>query len=256
MRVLLIDDHALFREGLAGLLRRRHIDTAAAANGRDGVRQAAEFAPDVILLDLRMPEVDGLAVLEQLMRGDAPAPVVMLSTSSEQADLAEALCKGAKGYLLKDMEPDELVDALRAAAAGRTVVAPDLAPALAELVKRGGDGGRDRDLGGDGGDGDRGGGAGDRGGDRDGDRGGDRGGGDGRDAGPPAPFNQLTPRELEILRHLSEGRSNKVIARRLDISDGTVKLHVQSILRKLKVHSRVEAAVMAVTAIKDGDLRG
>ena len=235
MRVLLIDDHALFREGLAGLLRRRHIDTAAAANGRDGVRQAAEFAPDVILLDLRMPEVDGLAVLEQLMRGDAPAPVVMLSTSSEQADLAEALRKGAKGYLLKDMEPDELVDALRAAAAGRTVVAPDLAPALAELVKRGGDGDRDRDRGGDGGRA--------------------RGGGAG-DAGPPAPFNQLTPRELEILRHLSEGRSNKVIARRLDISDGTVKLHVQSILRKLKVHSRVEAAVMAVTAIKDGDLRG
>jgi len=248
MRVLLIDDHTLFREGLAGLLKRRNIDAAAAGDGRAGVRRAEAFNPDVILLDLRMPDIDGLEVLDHLMRRRVAAPVVMLSTSSDQADLAEALRKGAKGYLLKDMEPDELVDALRAAAAGRTVVAPHLAPTLAELVKRGGDGGRGGDRDGDrGGDGGR-----DR--DRGGDRGGDGGGGAG-DAGPPAPFNQLTPRELEILRHLSEGRSNKVIARRLDISDGTVKLHVQSILRKLKVHSRVEAAVMAVTAIKDGDLR-
>lgn len=214
MRVLLIDDHALFREGLAELLKRRRIDTAAAANGRDGVRQAAAFAPDVILLDLRMPEVDGLQTLSQLQREGVSAPVVMLSTSHLRDDLAAALRGGAKGYLLKDMEPDALVEALRRAAAGHTVVAPGLAPQLAELVKR--------EAGGE--------------------------------AGRPPPFSALTPRELEILRHLSEGRSNKVIARHLAISDGTVKLHVQSVLRKLGVRSRVEAAVLAVeNGLRAGD---
>jgi len=212
MRVLLIDDHALFREGLAELLKRRRIDTAAAANGRDGVRQAAALNPDVILLDLRMPEVDGLQTLGELKRARVTAPVVMLSTSNERDDLAAALRGGAKGYLLKDMEPDALVDALRRAAAGHTVVAPDLAPALAELVKR--------------------------------DNRGDGDAGDG--GGRPPPFDALTPREMEILRHLSEGRSNKIIARHLGISDGTVKLHVQSVLRKLGLRSRVEAAVLAV----------
>ncbi|MDD9874371.1 MAG: response regulator [Gammaproteobacteria bacterium] len=207
MRVLLIDDHTLFREGLAGLLKRRNIDAAAAGDGRAGVRRAEAFNPDVILLDLRMPDIDGLEVLDHLMRQRVAAPVVMLSTSSDQADLAEALRKGAKGYLLKDMEPDALVAALYEIAAGKTVVAPGLTPVLAELVKRG----------------------------------------DPPAPQPaPAPFSALTRRELEILCHLSEGRSNKAIARNLDISDGTVKLHVKAILRKLKVHSRVEAAVMAV----------
>ena len=207
MRVLLIDDHSLFREGLVGLLKRRNIEIIATGDGRAGVRRAAEFNPDVILLDLRMPDVNGLEILEQFMAQKNPAPVVMLTTSSAQEDLAEALRKGAKGYLLKDMEPDELVAALRDIAAGKTVVAPDLTPVLAELVKHGDATGR-RQV--------------------------------------PTPFSQLTPREMEILRHLSEGQSNKVIARNLDISDGTVKLHVKAILRKLKVHSRVEAAVMAV----------
>ena len=207
MRVLLIDDHSLFREGLVGLLKRRNIEIIATGDGRAGVRRAAEFNPDVILLDLRMPDVNGLEILEQFMAQKKTAPVVMLTTSSAQEDLAEALRKGAKGYLLKDMEPDELVAALRDIAAGKTVVAPDLTPVLAELVKHGDAAGR-RQV--------------------------------------PTPFSQLTPREMEILRHLSEGQSNKVIARNLDISDGTVKLHVKAILRKLKVHSRVEAAVMAV----------
>ena len=207
MRVLLIDDHSLFREGLVGLLKRRNIEIIATGDGRAGVRRAAEFNPDVILLDLRMPDVNGLEILEQFMAQKKTAPVVMLTTSNAQEDLAEALRKGAKGYLLKDMEPDELVAALRDIAAGKTVVAPDLTPVLAELVKHGDATGR-RQV--------------------------------------PTPFSQLTPREMEILRHLSEGQSNKVIARNLDISDGTVKLHVKAILRKLKVHSRVEAAVMAV----------
>ena len=207
MRVLLIDDHSLFREGLVGLLKRRNIEIIATGDGRSGVRQAVEFDPDVVLLDLRMPDLNGLEILEQFIAQKIRAPVVMLTTSSDQNDLAEALRKGAKGYLLKDMEPDQLVAAMRDIAAGKTVIAPDLTPVLAELVKHGDPAGQPH---------------------------------------APTPFNELTPREMEILRHLSEGQSNKVIARNLNISDGTVKLHVKAILRKLKVHSRVEAAVMAV----------
>ena len=206
MRVLLIDDHSLFREGLAGLLKRRNIEIVATGDGHAGVARAATFNPDIVLLDLRMPGVGGLEILDRFMAQKPPASVVMLTTSSEQGDLAEALRKGAKGYLLKDMHPDELVAALGDIAAGKTVVAPGLTPVLAELVKHGG-GGRGR---------------------------------------VPTPFSKLTPREMEILCHLSEGWSNKVIARHLNISDGTVKLHVKAILRKLKIHSRVEAAVMAV----------
>ena len=189
-----------------GLLKRRGIEIIATGDGRAGLRQAAEFNPDIILLDLRMPDINGLEILEQFMQQKIRAPVVMLTTSSEQADLAEALRKGAKGYLLKDMEPDQLVAAMRDIADGKTVVAPDLTPVLAELVKHG----------------------------------------DSTEQRVPTRFSELTPREMEILCHLSEGQSNKAIARNLNISDGTVKLHVKSVLRKLQVHSRVEAAVMAV----------
>ena len=189
-----------------GLLKRRGIEIIATGDGRAGLRQAAEFNPDIILLDLRMPDINGLEILEQFMHQKIRAPVVMLTTSSEQADLAEALRKGAKGYLLKDMEPDQLVAAMRDIAAGKIVVAPDLTPVLAELVKHG----------------------------------------DSTEQRVPTRFSELTPREMEILCHLSEGQSNKAIARNLNISDGTVKLHVKSVLRKLQVHSRVEAAVMAV----------
>ena len=166
-----------------------------------------EHQPDVVLLDLRMPEVSGLQVLQNLVQQFADLPVVMLTTSADESDLAESLRKGARGYLLKDMEPDALVSALKEIQSGKTVVAPGLTGALANLVKYGNTPERRETM---------------------------------------APFNELTPREMEILCHLSEGQSNKVIARHLDISDGTVKLHVKAILRKLSVHSRVEAAVMAV----------
>ncbi|MEE8343268.1 MAG: LuxR C-terminal-related transcriptional regulator, partial [Gammaproteobacteria bacterium] len=132
-------------------------------------------------------------------------PVVMLTTSSDEADLVESLRNGAQGYLLKDMDPDALVLALRDIVAGKTVVAPDLAPVLAKVVQ-----------------------------------------GDNTDNIDAGPFADLTPRETEILSLVADGQSNKVIARNLGISDGTVKLHVKAILRKLGVHSRVEAAVIAV----------
>lgn len=208
LKVLIIDDHTLFREGLEGLLSRRRIEViASAGDGEEGIRLAQELTPDIILLDMRMPGIGGLDVLTRLKEIDIQPPIAILTTSSEESDLVEALRKGARGYLLKDMDPDELVMALRDIVAGKTVVAPNLAATLAKVVQ--GDIGTVGDS-------------------------------------PETIFDDLTPRELEILGLLAEGQSNKVIARNLGITDGTVKLHVKAILRKLEVHSRVEAAVIAV----------
>ena len=208
LRVMVIDDHTLFRSGLSELLERRGIEVCAAVgDGEEGCRLATELEPDVVLLDLRMPGLDGLSVLERLVRLDAGCAVVMLTTSSDERDLVTSLRSGARGYLLKDMEPEQLVDSLTAVVDGETVVAPEMTSVLAKVVK-----------------------------------------GDTMESGQRSRFSSLTPREFEILHHLAEGRSNKAIARELGITDGTVKLHVRSILRKLDVRSRVEAAVIAVEA--------
>jgi len=206
MRVIIIDDHALFRDGLKGLLEQRSIDVAgAAADGKEGIELAKKIQPDIILLDLRMPEMGGLDVLPVLRKELPNTPVVMLTTSNDESDLIKALRTGAQGYLLKDMEPDELVGALRDIEKGKNVVAADLTDALARMVQ--GETPLDDDEG---------------------------------------PFKELTPRETEILCLLAEGQSNKLIAKNLGISDGTVKLHVKAILRKLNISSRITAAVMAV----------
>ena len=208
-RVLLIDDHTLFRAGLADLLKRRGIEVlAAVGSGEEGLAQVAELKPDIVLLDMRMPQMDGLNVLRQLRKNHAGLKVVMLTTSTNDNDLLEALRAGARGYLLKDIEPDELVLAIREILVGKTVVAPELSSVLARFVR-----GEDGDL---------------------------------QEDKAANPFSVLTPREYEILTLLAEGQSNKVIARNLGISDGTVKLHVKAILRKLNVSSRITAAVMAV----------
>ena len=206
MRVLIIDDHALFRVGLQGLLEQRGIEVAdAVASGIEGLQRAADLRPDIVLLDLRMPDMGGLEVLKKLRENVPGIPVVMLTTSNEETDLIKSLRSGAQGYLLKDMEPDELVSALRDIENGKNVVAQDLTDALARMVQ-----------------------------------------GETNIADDDGPFSELTPREMEILCLLAEGQSNKLIARNLGISDGTVKLHVKAILRKLGIHSRVEAAVIAV----------
>lgn len=137
MRVLLIDDHALFRFGLSELLERRGIEVIGAlGDGAKGIDQAAELQPDVVLLDLRMPELSGLEVLKGLRRRGLQMPVVILTTSREESDLIASLQQGAQGYLLKDMEPDELITALRQEImAGETVVARELTGALARAVQ-------------------------------------------------------------------------------------------------------------------------
>jgi len=210
MRVLLIDDHALVRKGIEELLHSRGVTVAASVgSGEEGVRRALELKPDIILLDVKMPGMSGIETLSQLRASGVSVPVVMLTMSREDADLGAALRGGAQGYLLKDMEPEELVPALEAALHGDNVVAKEMVASLTRIVQT------------------------------------DRG--PGREAArPAAPFAELTPRELEILEHVAEGFSNKAIARALNITDGTVKLHVKAILRKLGIHSRVEAAVLAV----------
>jgi len=207
MRVLLIDDHALFRFGLQELLERRGIEVAAAVGDcASGMRRVAEMQPDVVLLDMRMPAMSGIEILRVLRAAHPRMPIAMLTTSADDRDVIESLQAGAQGYLLKDMEPDALIAALEEIVQGRTVVAPELTGILAKAVQ-----------------------------------------GEMRSGAEQVdPITDLTPREQEILCHLAEGFSNKVIARRLGISDGTVKLHVKAILRKLDVHSRVEAAVIAV----------
>jgi len=205
MRILLIDDHALFRIGLRELLERRGLDVVDAVGDCEaGIALVEEKQPDVVLLDMRMPQMSGLDVLQVLRDKGQQMPIVILTTSRVETDVIASLQCGAQGYLLKDMEPDDLIRSLNDIVAGQTVVANELTMVLAKAVR-----------------------------------------GDEPKKSESA-MDQLTPREQEILCLLAEGQSNKVIARNLGISDGTVKLHVKAILRKLSVHSRVEAAVIAV----------
>ena len=215
MKVLLIDDHTLFRLGLKGLLEGSDIEViAAASSGNEGLQLAREKTEaEVIMLDMRIPDMDGLTVLRMLREQGISKPITMLTTSTDEQDLVQSLRSGAQGYLLKDMEPDDLVAALHKIVKGETVVAPQLAGTLAKALQEKPD-----------------------------------------DTPPKTPLSDLTPRELEIITHLAEGQSNKAIARDLGISDGTVKLHVKAILRKLNVRSRVEAAVIAVEQGLGGNL--
>ncbi len=209
MRVLLIDDHALVRRGLEELLQSRGIDVVGSAgNGEEGIELVTTLQPDIILLDIKMPGMNGLDTLSKLRELENEIPVLMLSMSRDEEDLARALRDGARGYLLKDMDPDELIPALNDALTGQSVVAKELVGSLTNIIK-----GKPPEQ--------------------------DK-------IEPATPLSELTPREQEIIEHIAEGESNKVIARNLGISDGTVKLHVKAILRKLGVHSRVEAAVIAV----------
>lgn len=210
MRVLLIDDHTLVRKGLEQLLESRGVEiVASVGSGSEGIEQVQLLKPEIILLDMKMPEMNGTETLKQLRALGITIPILMLTMSREEHDLQAALRNGAQGYLLKDMDPEDLVPALQDALRGNNVVAKELIGSLTRLVQ--GPSAKAVEK-------------------------------------PPSTdlLSALTPRELEILKHVAEGQSNKAIGRALDITDGTVKLHVKSILRKLSVRSRVEAAVLAV----------
>ena len=208
IRVLLADDHTLFRKGLAELLEQRGGVTVVgmAASAREALAMFAQVSPDVVITDLNMPPDGGLGLLRDLRREKWAGPILILTVSDAEEDLTAALKAGAQGYLLKDMEPDDVVDAVQRALRGETVIAPALTLKLVNLLQ---------------------------------------GGGSPATAKADA-LKQLTAREREILTYLAQGLSNKAIARSLDISHDTVKLHVRHILAKLNLTSRVEAAIFAV----------
>jgi two-component system nitrate/nitrite response regulator NarL len=207
LRVLLVDDHVLCSRGLTDLLHHHGgIRVVATTNhGNEASRLIAELSPDIIIMDLRMPQVDGIVLLRRLREQGCDVPVVILTVSDSEEDLANAFRAGVRGYLLKDMDPDDIVEAFLRAAHGEVVVAPAMTMKLARLLQSGGQTPSKGDL-----------------------------------------LASLTSREREILDHLARGQSNKAIARALDISHDTVKLHVRHILSKLNLTSRVEAAIFAV----------
>lgn len=208
LSVVIIDDHALFRNGLKQLLTSRDINVVGmSGNPTEAIDLINHSQPDVVLLDLRMKELSGLELLVKIKEVMPTQCVVILTTSVEEQDLMEALRIGAMGYLLKDMEIDVLEQLLKQAKDGETVVAPDLTSLLARAVVS-------------------------------------------KDEKPSRSVTDmynLTPREMDILRHIAQGQSNKDIASALGIVDGTVKLHVRAVLKKLKVQSRVQAAVLAIS---------
>jgi two-component system nitrate/nitrite response regulator NarL len=208
-RILLVDDHALCRTGLSDLLRHRGgMEVVGALSRPDEVIAALrEHRPDLVVLDLRMPEIDGLELLRRIRHEGLDTPALILTMSDGEADLSAALRAGVRGYLLKDMEPEDVITAIGHAARGELVVAPAMTLKLAQMLQAGPQGNDRRGL-----------------------------------------LASLTERERQILEHLSRGESNKTIARALDISHDTVKLHVRHILAKLNLSSRVEAAVFAVEA--------
>ncbi len=205
--MLLVDDHALFRSGIRSLLQRHpeFVIVGEAADGVEGIKRAGQLQPDVVLLDLNMPGMSGVETL-QLMLQDCPGTAVLMLTVSEDVDdLTLAMRAGACGYLVKNIETDFLVRAIRRAAAGETVVAEAMTGKLVAQLR-----------------------------------------GAPPAAAPVSELDKLTPREREIIACLARGESNKVIARTLDLAESTVKIHVQNVLKKLHLTSRVQAAVFAV----------
>jgi two-component system, NarL family, nitrate/nitrite response regulator NarL len=205
IRVLLVDDHTLFRSGVKALLQ-KHADfeiVAEAAEALQGVRRAAELNPDVVLLDLHMPGISGKDAVKQFLEAAPQSHIVMLTVSENADDLLDSLRAGAAGYLLKNIETETLLDSIRRAAAGDSVVSAPMTGKLVRALQST------------------------------------------RDAAPEQKKDSLSPREREILGHLSKGQSNKEIARNLSLAESTVKIHVQNILRKLDLSSRVQAAVYA-----------
>lgn len=208
IRILLIDDHSLFRSGVRQLLQ-HEADmevVAEAADGVEGIKRAKEFCPDVILLDLNMPGLSGLETLQLLVQDLPQCAVVILTVSEEADELGQALRDGARGFLIKNIEADALTAAVRRAARGEPVIADSMtAKLVAQFRAQAGNG-----------------------------------------APVLAERDKLTVREREIVQCLARGESNKEIARRLDVAESTVKIHVQNILKKLNLTSRVQVAVYAV----------
>jgi DNA-binding NarL/FixJ family response regulator len=199
IRVLLADDHGVIRDGLGRLI--AALDdvelVAVAADGAEAVQRCAELAPDVVLMDLDMPVLDGIEATRRIVAADAGAAVLVLTSFSDRPRIMGALEAGACGYLLKDVDAGAVADAIRAAARGEAPLDPRAARTML----------------------------------------------DARSA--PDPLAGLSEREREVLALLAEGLPNKLIARRLQISEKTVKSHLTRIFRELEVTDRTQAALWA-----------
>ena len=207
IRILLSEDHPLFRSGMKLLLQRqKDIEVVGeASDGAECVKLAKKLKPDMILLDLNMEGVDGLEALPLLKKEIPEACVLMLTVSEDANDLVEALKLGASGYLLKNIDTEFLLDSIRRAANGESVMSPQMTANLANAIRS-----------------------------------------EKKMAEEKADVPHLSPRESQIIQFIAKGSSNKEIARSLDIAESTVKIHVQGILRKLNLTSRVQAAIYAI----------
>jgi DNA-binding NarL/FixJ family response regulator len=207
IRVLIADDQALVRGGFRMILEAQEdIQVVGeASDGREALAQAQELDPDVVLMDIRMPELDGLDATRELVQGDGSARVLVLTTFDLDEYVYEAMKAGASGFLLKDVRPEQLAEAVRVVAAGDSLLAPAITRRLVEEFVRRPRPGSDR----------------------------------------PDRLSELTERELEVLKLLARGLSNAEVASALFVSEATVKTHVAHILTKLKIRDRVQAVVLA-----------
>ena len=208
IRALVVDDHDLFRTGLSSLLAASpDLEVVAqASGGRMGVRLARELKPDVVLMDLRMPDLDGVDAIRAIVEDDPAARIIALTVASDEGDVAAAVLAGACGYLVKDSPIDDVVIAVRAAARGDAWLSPRAASALVDRVRRN----------------------------------------NVEAPAEPEVSAELSPRELEVLRLVARGLENSEIAAELGISPRTAKNHLSSILAKLGMTNRIQAAIYAV----------
>ncbi len=207
IRVLLADDQALLRGGFRMILESQpDLEVVGeAADGNEAIALARELRPDVVLMDIRMPELDGLEAARRLLADEGAPRVLMLTTFDENEYVYEAMKAGASGFLLKEIKPEQLAEAVRVAAAGDALLAPSITRRLIEeFVSRPPPG-----------------------------------------SGPPAGLSELTERELEVLKLIARGLSNAEIAAELFVSEATVKTHVTHVLAKLGLRDRVQAVVLA-----------
>lgn len=204
-RVVIIDDHELFRGGLVALLEERGIVVLAESGlAADGIRLVGELFPDVVLMDLSMPGMSGIAATQRLSASAPLVRVLVLTVSADEQSITEALLAGACGYMVKDASIEQIVEGIRAAARGESSISPRIASQLIRRMR------------------------------------------EPPEVGPGQLGKELTPRELEVLKLLSRGVDNPGIARALQLSQHTVKTYVSSILVKLQVDNRIQAAVRAV----------
>jgi two-component system NarL family response regulator len=215
VRVVVADDHELFRKGLVIVLEAEGdlVVVAEAADGEEAVARAAELAPDVVLMDVRMPHLDGIEATRRIRESFPMTRIIVLTVSDEEDDLFDAVKAGANGYLLKEVSIEEVASAVRAVMAGQSLLSPAMA---AKLISEFGTVGP-------------------------------AGEGVGR-----TPATRLTDHELDVLRRVARGMHNEAIAAELDVSESTVRNHVANILAKLQFRSRMEAAVQASRRTVEG----